>query len=500
MPANGAPARSSLDDYLDRVIADLASRGDDVGIVRLVERWVNAGEPTRYGLIAQARALLRLRLMDRVNLRLTELAARDPDDVEMLVLLAELHIQRGWPVRARKPLGRLRELGAELPGLAELEVQADAPPLQPDPNAREIERTGTPADQLLLAERFIAAGSFLRAKAILERLRRLPDQDKARIEALLWGIGGEHAKEQGDPMELARSLAPGATMPPDDDTRETTESLPFGLRDGGGVGHDESALGAFPTLFRRQDDPTVDTDTAEEHTSVSIMADAERAQRHEAEVDGDGDDGAATRDGDTQIMLVIRQDGGGGGGAPGAAPASGHRLKEEQGYNLRETLNLREYQASMGMSEPAARPAVAEDAAELEEEDADLIVMTRREVEPGVSTAAPAAARPVEVVHKPIVPLAPPPAPAASPAPGLSPAPTPATMASRAPPPSSRPSPSGSPTPPPRRAPKSNPKAPVAPADEPTPTVRLLPGLILVALLMAALGLALVLLIARLTG
>ena len=495
MPAHGAPARSSLDDYLDRVIADLASRGDDVGIVRLVERWVNAGEPTRYGLIAQARALLRLRLMDRVNLRLTELAARDPDDVEMLVLLAELHIQRGWPVRARKPLGRLRELGAELPGLAELEVQADSPPLQPDPNAREIERTGTPADQLLLAERFIAAGSFLRAKAILERLRRLPDQDKDRIEALLWGIGGEHAKEQGDPMELARILAPGATMPPDDDTRETTESLPFGLRDGGG--HDESALGAFPTLFRRQDDPTVDTDTAEEHTSVSIMADAERAQRHEAEVDGDGDDGPAVRDGDTQIMLVIRQDG--GGGAPGAAPASGHRLKEEQGYNLRETLNLREYQASMGMSESAGRPAVADDAAELEEEDADLIVMTRREVEPGAAPSAPAPARPVEVVHKPIVPLAPPP-PAPPPAPHLSPAPTPATMASRAPPPASRPSPSGSPTPPPRRAPKTSPKAPVAPAGEASPTARLLPGLILVALLMAALGLALVLLIARLTG
>ena len=496
MPANGAPARSSQDDYLDRVIADLESRGDDVGIVRLVERWVNAGEPTRYGLIAQARALLRLRLMDRVNLRLTELAARDPDDVEMLVLLAELHIQRGWPVRARKPLGRLRELGAELPGLAELELQAEAPPLQPDPNAREIERTGAPADQLVLAERFIAAGSFLRAKAILERLRRLPDQDKERIESLLWGIGGEHAKEQGDPMDLARVLAPGATMPPDDDTRETTESLPFGLRDGGG--HDESAQGAFPTLFRRQDDPTVDTDTAEEHTSVSIMADVERAQRHEAEVNGDGDDGAATRDGDTQIMLVIRQD----GGAPGAPPASGHRLKEEQGYNLRETLNLREYQASMGMSEAAARPAVADDAAELEEEDADLIVMTRREVEPGVAEDAPAPTRPVEVVHKPIVPLAtpPPPAPSSASAPGLSPAPTPATMASRAPPPSSRPSPSGSPTPPPRRAAKVSPKAPVAPNDEASPTVRLLPGLILVALLMAALGLALVLLIARLTG
>jgi hypothetical protein len=273
--------------------------------------------------------------------------------------------------------------------------------------------------------------------------------------------------------------------------------LPFGLRDGGG--HDEAALGAFPTLFRRQDDPTVDTDTAEEHTSVSIMADAERARRHEAEVDGDGDDGPAVRDGDTQIMLVIRQD---GGGAPGAAPASGHRLKEEQGYNLRETLNLREYQASMGMSESAARPA--DDAAELEEEDADLIVMTRREVEPGASPAAPTPARPVEVVHKPIVPLAPPPVLPIPPAPGLSPAPTPsptpATMASRAPPPSSRPSPSGSPTPPPRRAPKGGPKAAVAPAGEATPTVRLLPGLILVALLMAALGLALVLLIARLTG
>lgn len=497
MPANGAPARSSQDDYLDRVIADLESRGDDVGIVRLVERWVNAGEPTRYGLIAQARALLRLRLMDRVNLRLTELAARDPDDVEMLVLLAELHIQRGWPVRARKPLGRLRELGAELPGLAELEVQAEAPPLQPDPNAREIERTGAPADQLILAERFIAAGSFLRAKAILERLRRLPDQDKDRIEALLWGIGGEHAKEQGDPMDLARILAPGATMPPDDDTRETTESLPFGLRDGGG-GHEESALGAFPTLFRRQDDPTVDTDTAEEHTSVSIMADAERAQRHEAEVSGDGDDGASARDGDTQIMLVIRQD----SGAPGAVPASGHRLKEEQGYNLRETLNLREYQASMGMSEPAARPAVADDAAELEEEDADLIVMTRREVEPGGAVEAPAPTRPVEVVHKPIVPLAPPPpaATASAPTPGLSPSTTPATMASRAPPPSSRPSPMGSPTPPPRRAAKSSPKPAAPSTDEPTPTARLLPGLILVALLMAALGLALVLLIARLTG
>lgn len=492
MPAHGAPARSSLDDYLDRVIADLESRGDDVGIVRLVERWVNAGEPTRYGLIAQARALLRLRLMDRVNLRLTELAARDPDDVEMLALLAELHIQRGWPVRARKPLARLRELGAELPGLAALEVQAEAPPLQPDPNAREIERTGAPAEQLLLAERFIAAGSFLRAKAILERLRRLPDQDKARIEALLWGIGGEHAKEQGDPVELARSLAPGATMPPDDDTRETTESLPFGLLGGGGALHDESAVGAFPTLFRRQDDPTVDTDTAEEHTSVSIMADAERARRHEAEVDGDGDDGAATRDGDTQIMLVIRQD----GGASAPAPASGHRLKEEQGYNLRETLNLREYQASMGMSEAVARPA--DEAAELEEEDADLIVMTRREVEAGASVEAPAPSRPVEVVHKPIVPLAPPPGSPAAPslAPAPTPAPAPATMAARAPPPAPRPSP----TPPPRRAPKASPKAPAAPADEPTPTVRLLPGLILVALLMAALGLALVLLIARLTA
>ena len=59
---------------------------------------------------------------------------------------------------------------------------------------------------------------------------------------------------------------------------------------------------------------------------------------------------------------------------------------------------------------------------------------------------------------------------------------------------------SHSPTPPPRRAPKGGPKAAVAPAGEATPTVRLLPGLILVALLMAALGLALVLLIARLTG
>ena len=43
MPAHGAPARSSLDDYLDRVSADLASRGDDVGVVRLLGRSMDAG-------------------------------------------------------------------------------------------------------------------------------------------------------------------------------------------------------------------------------------------------------------------------------------------------------------------------------------------------------------------------------------------------------------------------------------------------------------------------
>ncbi len=368
-------------------------------MVRIVERWVGTGEPTRPALLAQARAFLNLMLMDRAWVRLKEVSERWSGDRAARLLTAEVFIERGWPGRAR----RLLEPLAEDPTaeVAELLVLASQPPRQPAPNAREVQESGTPQERLQLAERFMATGSFLRAKSILERLRRQPGLWSERVDDLLWGVDGEFAKEEGDPAELARAMAPElAVMDLDPDHRsESGKSDPgeswSDVTATGIVKQEEHVEEAFPALFRRVDELRV-AYTTEEVTSISRLATTQdlqhRDETEEAEFsDPMVDTGSSGPAADTQILMVI----------PKQADGPVHTLKEETD-ELRDTLNLRDYLSDMGMG--VSDLGSDADEVELEEEDEDLVIVTRRETGPREPTEEVTLSKPIEVVEPDLAP------------------------------------------------------------------------------------------------
>ncbi|MCB9742015.1 MAG: hypothetical protein H6740_05415 [Alphaproteobacteria bacterium] len=260
-----------------------------------------------------------------------------------------MFIERGWPARGgRKLLDRVPEVHHGEPQWQVLSERADAPPLQPAPNAREIEQSGSPAEQLELAERFQAAGSFLRARSILERLRRMDGPWTPRVDDLLWALSGEFAKEDADPLTLAHILVPSLTEAEESDyTESTIHDFNAPRLDDDDTGEDEDEGPAFPSLFRRLEDQPTETETASEVTSVSVMADKEAMRaRLLADEDAEEEDEFVEdlyedgRSGDTQIMLIMRR--GGGGEAAEAPDGPAHRRKEDEvGDQLRETLNLR---------------------------------------------------------------------------------------------------------------------------------------------------------------
>ena len=386
--------RSSTERWLEQASLQLMDRQDWRGTIRLVERWSGSGEPTVRARVAQARAFLALRLMDRAWVRLKEVADSQPDDLEAVALTAEMFIERGWPVRARKLLVRCLERRPEDARLLSLQGAANEPPRAAPPDAREIEKTGTPGAQLELAERFLALGSFLRAKAILERLRRQKGAWSARVEDLLWGMGAEFAKEEGDPAELARSLCPELVAVGDDtsgsgDLYSSSEVTSAGESKDQGKGQD------FPALFRRVD-KLEEGNTTEEVTLISRLASTDELLSREPTDTEDFSPNA--RAADTQIRMVIRKDG-------QDEEGPGHVLREDEDYRLRETLNLKDYLASVGMEGPDLDADLAGEV-DLEEEDEDLVVVTRREVSPDDPTAAePDTAelnRPIEVIEQPI--------------------------------------------------------------------------------------------------
>lgn len=374
----------------------LAERQDWRGTIRLVERWSSGGEPSAKARVAQARAFLALRLMDRAWVRLKEVADSSPEDLDAVALTAEMFIERGWPVRARKLVARCLEKRSEDARLLSLKAAAHEPPRSAGSDARKVEKTGTPDQQLALAERFLALGSFLRAKSILERLKRQPGEWTPRVEDLLWGMGAEFAKEDGDPAELARVLCP-ELVAVGDDTSGSGEFYGSSEVTSAGESQEQGKGQDFPALFRRVTS-LEEGNTTEEVTLISRLASTEELLARDPTDDTDGDFSPSSRAADTQIRMVIRKDGHDEDGP-------GHVLREDEDYRLRETLNLKDYLASVGMEGPDLDGDLSGEV-DLEEEDEDLVIVTRREVGPEDPTAAePDTAelnRPIEVIEQPI--------------------------------------------------------------------------------------------------
>lgn len=431
-----AAAQDPDDGTLLRVVRHLDGRGDAIGVVRLVERWAEGAEPPAEARLCEARALLTLRLMDRAWVRLRELtegAANVPEELQRkaLVSMAEMFVERGWPARARKTLARLPEGYAGVP--AELRERAKAAPLQPPANARELERSGGEAEILALAERYLATGSVIRGRSLLERLRR-DGSRSPRVEQLLRGLRGDFSARGQSLGELVAELCPPGTLTEWDiaDHTESVRLADLGTADPPTAElrtlpqeRGASAKGAFPSLFRR--DPSTDaagrTSEEAEVTVSSHMASEEELADAPPEEESGEDLARASGSDDTRIMQVIQRGGGGSSLEEVEGPIHKRSNKKDR---LRETLDLKAYQESMGMAATPDAEGVGEvDEDFLEEEDQDLVVMTRREGSGSEDEEAPRQRRgPIEVIEKvpvpvvaprPEAPSVPPAAPAARP-------------------------------------------------------------------------------------
>lgn len=371
-PALPTPSR------LESAVAALAARGDQRNVIRLVEVWNEVGEPTRRARLAQARAFLELCMPDRAWIRLKDLVDGPEADVEALELAGRLFLKRGWPARARRPLERALAITAKDPTLERLLRQTAMPATEP-----ELDGSDDPAEILRAAEVHLCTGSLLRGRSLLERLRREHPGGR-RVDDLLWALEGDFAFE-GEPSlaELAERFGPDlGTLAELSEEVEHTESIT--LQDVVPPQRDPVDT-AFPTLFRSAEDTGTTTDAFEEHevtraTSLadlaSLRSSVEAARRSAGIVSGEED---------TQIRRVIRRDDETLDLTDAGEELHLHRSMPEQG-----SFDLAGYRRDMGVEEAPPPPSDVE--APLEDEDDELIVLTRREresrgvaIEPGTT-------------------------------------------------------------------------------------------------------------------
>lgn len=375
---------------------------DDVGVIRLAEAWAANGKPSRRARLLAARACFSLRLMDRATLRVREVLEGNPGDVDALTLLVEIYLERNWTERARAPLAELVASGAA--GVPALSLRAAAGFEPPEASARQVERQGTTAQLIDLAERFCATGSFTRAAGILERIRR-QDPENPRAQALLWGLAGDLSA--GPPLaDILLRGVPSLTLPLADlpDEPEHTESVDASDRARMLADLAEEAPERnFPSLFKSGGGEESDDDPGE-RTAATGMASEDEMLSSALREDTDSAMVSLTGGGDTQILLVLR---------PGEDMQTYRRREESD--RIRETFNLREYQASMGV---APSPEMGE-SDHLEEEDESVVLLARAEAPVATPPTLPATAPIVVVERHParLRPPAPPPLPPSEPAP-----------------------------------------------------------------------------------
>ncbi|MBM4392137.1 MAG: hypothetical protein FJ090_13530 [Deltaproteobacteria bacterium] len=374
----------------------LSAKGDHAGVLRLVSAWAGVGAPTVNARVCEGRAFHHFRLLDRAMSRARDAVENAPGDRAAQRLLAEVYIDRGWPLRARPVLDGLRSAGENVEVLA---ARMGEEPLRPEAIAREVE-AGDDAQALLgLAELFLATGSQLRGTGILERLRRVEPQN-SRVTELLWALGGDYGSKESLDLLVKRALPIMADLAAVPEEAEHTESL---RSEGEILLEPEVGPAAFPSLFKRaaaapapipaDDDaisggPPPDAGTEEEEKTMSSAVESPPPQI--VSVTGGGA-------GDTQILMVV----GDGDSRP---------MHKRRDPGTSGVLNLRDWQASMGVD------PVGSDLDGLDEPSEDSELAPREAATPLVEVApsapaaegAPAAkfSTPIEVIEKHPVPQA----------------------------------------------------------------------------------------------
>ncbi|MEQ1571578.1 MAG: hypothetical protein ABMA64_38475 [Myxococcota bacterium] len=224
----------------------LVAAGSTRAAVVLVERWAEVAAPTSAARVAEARALLDLRMVDRAWLRLRELVECAEPVAEAVEVGIELFLVRGWPNQAKKLIQRGLERTPDDPALLALQVRASEPATTLDEDPADSDGLSV-AELVRLSEQYMVRGAFLRARTLLERAKRR-HPDNARVADLLWALAGDYSTPE--PLEvllLRLELAAGPDA--DDDEPEHTESAR--ADDSRAPDPDLS----FPKLFRAMVDP-----------------------------------------------------------------------------------------------------------------------------------------------------------------------------------------------------------------------------------------------------
>lgn len=364
--SNGVPEPSAL--RFSQILRRLVSEGDSRGVIRLVERWLEHGTVSQTARIAQARAFMDLKLMDRAWVRLREAAKAESGSIVVQMLTAEMFVERGWPTKALPILERINisDLNDNERALwSLLRTAAAKPPEGPPEDAAEIERSGAADEVLKLAEVYLACGSHVRAESLLERLLR-DGYSPPRVSDLLWALHGEFVSPNMPTAALLTELG-------GDDSRgewvslELTDSLVIDetahvdVEDARFSSLAEATRRAFPRLFRRDEntsETTADDPGEVTMSSLSVESDPEEFEQGSTDPEGTPFPGS----GDTKIMQVISR-----GDGVSVQPLSGS-IHRESGD--RQTFDLKSHRETY---------LPPDDETFLEDEDQDLIVMTRRE-------------------------------------------------------------------------------------------------------------------------
>ena len=364
---------SDVERRRERAVLALGARGDAAGVLRLTAAWSAVGTPTVAAKVGEGRALLQLRMVDKALARAREAVEAAPSDKAALRLLAEVYVERGWPSRARPVLSGLKTAGEDVD---ELWARAAAEPATPEATAREVEASGDPARILKLAEQFMGSGSLTRAAQLLEQLAGSRPNDP-RIRELRWALKGDFSSPEPIELLVKRALPAILELSAVPEESEHTESL--GDNDASLLLEPETGAAPFPTLFKRVGpvpEPVPPAPAApggeteeEERTASSSIPEPGAAPVALQNMSGGGE-------GDTQIRMIV------GEGEP-AGPM--HRKREEGGRSL----NLREWQASMGVD------PLASDLDDVENSE----VMRLNAGDPLIEVAPPAPPPPREPIH-----------------------------------------------------------------------------------------------------
>lgn len=342
VPIPGSDQRGALPPAprLEAVALHLADAGNHRALVTLVETWAEQGTPTVPARIAEARALLALRMLDRAWVRLKDLVECAEPNPDALALAAEMFLLRGWPNQAKRVVQRGLDRSPQNAVLLALRERAQEPATTVDETAGEGELAPT-AELVRVAEHHLARGAFVRARTLLERVRRR-SPEHVRSADLLWGIAGELSTPEPLATFCARQVPDGPVELSDEP--EHTESACLGdLRP-----LEQEA--PFPRLFRNLRSPDDPSDEGElplavgpEITDVSSMAEGAELEGAFADKTDHGDD--------TQIARVMHK---GSAGAPhnGSAGLMAEQVVHSGTTNVDSGFNLAEFRREMGMTSP----------------------------------------------------------------------------------------------------------------------------------------------------